>query len=61
MRATRERIDRKLDLLQSRVAESRGQARRVALGGSALISTLYIWSKLRQAFQRRRAARASRI
>lgn len=55
MRATRERIDRKLDLLQARVADSRGQATRAALGGGALVSFLYTWAKLRQRRQRRRA------
>ena len=65
MRATRERIDRKLDLLQARVADSRGQATKAALAGGALLSFLYTWAKLRQARQRSKArarvlARASR-
>jgi hypothetical protein len=55
MRATRDRIDRKLDLLQARVADSRGQATRAALGGGALVSALYLWSRLRQSRHRRRA------
>ena len=55
MRATRDRIDRKLDLLQSRVSQQRGQAARVAVGGGALISTLDMWAKLRQRQQRKRA------
>lgn len=55
MRATRDRIDRKLDLLQARVADSRGQATRAALGAGGLVSFLYVWAKLRQTRQRRRA------
>jgi hypothetical protein len=55
MRATRDRIDRKLDLLQARVADSRGQATRAALGGGAFLSFLYMWARLRKARQRRRA------
>lgn len=55
MRATRERIDRNLDLLQARVADSRGQATRAALGGGALVSFLYFWARLRSSRQRRKS------
>ena len=55
MKATRDRIDRKLDLLQVRISESGGQVARVALGAGALLSSLYVWAKVRQGRQRRRA------
>lgn len=55
MKERRERIDSTLDLLQARVVEARGQFKRAALGGTALmlIPRLYNWAK-------RRRARASR-
>jgi len=59
MKATRERIDLKLDLLQARVAASGGQMKRAAFGGGALLSMLLLWAKRRQA-RRQERARANR-
>jgi hypothetical protein len=55
MRATRRRIDEKLDLLQARMQEQRGAVTRTALGGGALLSLFYMWSKLRARNRRKRA------
>jgi hypothetical protein len=59
MKATRERIDRKLDRLQARATASSWLIKGVAFVGGVLISTVYVWSKRRQA--RRKRAHASRI
>ena len=55
MRETRRRIDQKLDLLQARVSESRIQATRAVLGLGGLVTSLYMLSRIRHAWLRRRA------
>ncbi len=55
MRATRRRIDEKLDLLQTRMQEQRGAMTRTAVGGGALLSVFYMWSKMRARSRRKRA------
>lgn len=47
MRATRERIDLKLDLIQARAAASKGPAGRIAFGAAALGSVLGFLAKRR--------------
>lgn len=49
MKMTRERIDRKLDRLEARLAESRGQLTRIARGAGALVATLYGLASRRRA------------
>lgn len=41
MKATREIVDHRLDMLQARIARSKGRFGRVALAGSVLVSALF--------------------
>jgi hypothetical protein len=56
MRAVRERIDRKLNLLQGRVTRPKGRVQRFALIGGVVIASLLILNRLRHARRERRAA-----
>lgn len=49
MTTTRERIDRKLDRLEARLAESRWRLTRIAQGAGALVGTLYRRASRRRA------------
>ena len=60
MKATRRRIDEKLDLLQARMAAQKGLVTRAALGGGALVSGLYMWSRLRAKLRARRQRKYAR-
>ena len=48
MKATRERIDRKLDLLQTESARRKGRAKLIAFAGGALASMMFfVWARRR--------------
>jgi hypothetical protein len=55
VKATRDRIDRKLDLIQARVKHSRGRANRIAFVSGAILSALFFWARRRQSRNRQRA------
>jgi hypothetical protein len=60
MRATRRRIDEKLDLLQARMSAQSGAVTRAAVGGGALLSAFYMWAKLRAKRQTKRRRQHAR-
>lgn len=47
MKATRERIDRELNRLQTRTIDRQGRTKLFAFAGGALLSMLFVWARRR--------------